>query len=186
MKRLLKVAEILFLVLMIGICALVFMAGSGKVPYIFGYRLLQVVSDSMKPTIEDETCILIKKVEQDEIKVGDIITFISEAPDIKGYLNTHRVHEIKTDEETGKASYVTKGDAYAAPDAYLVDYEQIAGIYVGELPFGKLLFKGIQILLDRNNYFLIVMLPLLLCFMSYSRQLFKAIQGEEKDSTENS
>ncbi len=186
MKRLANILEVLVLVVMILLCGVVFMAGNGKVPYIFGYRVLQVISDSMKPTIEDETCIVIKKVDQEDIEVGDIITFVSEAADIKGYLNTHRVYDITTDEETGDTLYITKGDAYAQPDVYPVEYEQIAGEYVGELPFGKLLYKGIRFLADRNNYFIVVILPLFFCFMSYAKQLFNAVFKKEKDESDNS
>lgn len=186
MKRLVNVLEILFLVAMILLCGVVFMAGNGKIPYVFGYRVLQVISDSMVPTIEDETCIVIKKVEQKDIEMGDIITFVSEAPEIKGYLNTHRVHEIRVDEETGKTYYITKGDAYESADIYPVEYEQVAGEYVGELPFGKLLFKGIRFLADRNNYFIVVILPLFFCFMSYAKQFFNAVFKKEKDEADNS
>lgn len=186
MKRLVNALEILFLVVMIVLCGVIFMAGNGNVPYIFGYRVLQVISDSMKPTIEDETCIVIKKVDAEDIEVGDIITFVSEAADIKGYLNTHRVYEIVTDEETGEVQYITKGDAYDQPDLYPVDYEQIAGEYVGEMPFGRLLYKGIRFLADRNNYFIVVILPLFFCFMSYAKQLFNTLFKKEKDEEDNS
>lgn len=175
MKYVVNILEVLFFVVMIGLCVLVFMAGNGKVPYIFGYRVLQVISDSMTPTIEDETCIVIRKVDKEDIKVGDIITFVSEAADIKGYLNTHRVHEIKQDEKTGETIYITKGDAYDLPDSKPVQYEQVAGRYVGELPLGKQLFKGIRFLADRNNYFIIVILPLFFCFMSYAKDLYNAL-----------
>lgn len=186
MKKLVGVLEVLFLVFMIVLCGVVFMAGNGKIPYIFGYRILQVISNSMTPTISDETCIVIKQVEQEDIEVGDIITFVSEAPDIRGYLNTHRVHDIRVDEESGEIEYITKGDAYDAPDSYSVSYEQVAGEYVGELPGGKLLFKGIRFLADRNNYFIIVILPLFFCFMSYAKQLFNALFQKEKDESDNS
>ena len=184
MKRLANVLEVLFLVLMIGLCVIVFMAGNGKVPYVFGYRILSVVSDSMTPTIENETCIVIKKVDAEDIEVGDIITFVSEAADIKGYLNTHRVYEIRTDEETGENIYITKGDAYTQPDAFPVDFEQVAGEYVGEFPFGKTLYKAIRFLADRNNYFVIVILPLFCCFVSYGKQLWNAITRKEKNESE--
>ncbi len=181
MKRLIKVLEVLFLVLMIGLCGMVFMAGNGKVPYIFGYRILQVISNSMSPTIETETCIVIRKVEAEDIAVGDIITFVSEAPEIRGYLNTHRVYDITKDSGTGETLYITKGDAYEQPDSYPVEYEQIAGEFVGELPFGRALFKGIRFLADRNNYFIIVILPLFFCFASYAKDLINAISGRGKD-----
>lgn len=186
MKRVVAAFEVVFLVLMILLCGVVFMAGSGKVPYVFGYRVLQVISNSMSPTIGSETCIVIKKVEQKDIQEGDIITFVSEAPQIRGYLNTHRVYGIKEDEESGEILYITKGDAYDLPDSYPVRYEQIAGEYVGELPFGELLFKGIRFLADRNNYFIIVILPLFCCFISYAKQLFQAVFKKEKDDSDNS
>ena len=179
-KKILAALEILFLVVMIGMCALVFMAGNGRVPYIFGYRVLQVISDSMVPTINDETCIIIKKVEMEEIQIGDIITFVSEAADIRGYLNTHRVHDIVVDESTGETLFITKGDAYAMPDLLPVQFEQVAGEYVGEFPFGEALFKGIRFLADKNNYFLIVMLPLFFCFLSYFKQFWDVITGKKK------
>lgn len=185
MKRIIRVLEVLFLAVMIGMCGVVFMAGNGKVPYFFGYRVLQVISNSMSPTIETETCIIIKKVEAEDIEVGDIITFVSEAPEIRGYLNTHRVYDIRTN-ESGETEYITKGDAYDLPDSYPVEYEQIAGEFVRELPFGRQLFKGIRFLADRNNYFIIVILPLFCCFASYAKDLMNAIFKKEKDESDNS
>ena len=184
MKRIANILEIIFLVFMLLMCLLVFMAGCGNVPYVFGYRILQVITDSMQPTIPSQTCIIIKKTNPEDIKVGDIITFVSEAPDIRGFLNTHRVHEVHFDEATGQPYYITIGDASTEPDPYFVDAEQVIGTYVGELPFGELLFKAIQFLGDQVNYFVVVMLPLFFCFMSYIRQLFKAIFGKEEDMNE--
>ena len=185
MKRLADILEIVLLVIMIGLCIVVLMAGSGRVPYVFGYRVLQVVSDSMKPTISDETCIVIRKVKDiNDIKVGDIVTFMSEDPTIEGFYNTHRVHDIVTDAETGEILLQTKGDKYEEPDALLVSYDQIAGRYVGELPYGEYLYRGILFLMDRVNYFIIVIAPLFLCLMSYIKQLIMAIFGKSEDDDE--
>ena len=176
MKRLADILEILLLVIMLGMCAVVLMAGQGNVPYIFGYRVMQVISDSMRPTISAETCIVIEKVDDiSEIKIGDVITFISEDPRIEGYYNTHRVYDIITDAETGETLLQTKGDAHETPDAQLVSFDQVAGRYVGELPFGKYLYRGIIFLTDRVNYFIVVIAPLFVCFMSYFKQLLVAL-----------
>lgn len=176
MKRLADILEIALLVIMLGMCAVVLMAGQGNVPYIFGYRVMQVISDSMRPTISAETCIVIKKVEDiSEIQIGDVITFVSEDPRIEGFHNTHRVNDIILDAETGETMLQTKGDAYDTPDAHLVSFEQVAGKYVGELPFGKYLYKGILFLMDRVNYFIVVIAPLFVCFMSYCKQLLLAL-----------
>ncbi len=185
MRKLARISEILILVIMVSLCVLVLFAGSGKMPYIFGYRVLQVLSGSMQPTISDETCIVIKKTDEDEIEIGDIITFVSESPDIYGYLNTHRVHDIVSDAESGETLFITKGDAYDEPDDYPVSYDQIEGRYVGELPFGKLIFKGIRFLSDRDHYFLIVILPLSLCCVSYVKQLFESLTGKQKEEKDD-
>lgn len=185
MKKPARIFEILILVIMVALCVLVLFAGSGKMPYIFGYRVLQVLSGSMQPTISDETCIVIKKADEDEIEVGDIITFVSESPDIYGFLNTHRVHDIVEDAESGETLYITKGDAYDEPDDYPVSYDQVAGKYVGELPLGKLIFKGIRFLSDRDHYFLIVILPLSLCCVSYVKQIFESITGRNKEEKDD-
>ena len=173
MKRLTNILEIVFLLGMLFLCGMIVMAGSGRVPYVFGYRILQVISDSMKPTISDQTCIIIKKADQEEIKIGDIITFVSEEAEIQGFLNTHRVYEIVEDAES----------AHKEPDDYPVRYEQVAGKYVGELPLGNWVYKGIRFLSDRTNYFIVVILPLLFCCMSYFKQLIKVLFGKEKDAS---
>lgn len=189
MKRLADILEIVLLVIMLGMCAVVLMAGQGNVPYIFGYRVMQVISDSMRPTISAETCIVIEKVDDiSGIQIGDVITFISEDPRIEGYYNTHRVYDIITDAETGETLLQTKGDAHETPDAQLVSFDQVAGRYVGELPFGKYLYRGIIFLTDRVNYFIVVIAPLFVCFMSYFKQLLVALfkpAREYGDETEN-
>lgn len=189
MKRLADILEIVLLVIMLGMCAVVLMAGQGNVPYIFGYRVMQVISDSMRPTISAETCIVIEKVDDiSGIQIGDVITFISEDPRIEGYYNTHRVYDIITDAETGETLLQTKGDAHETPDAQLVSFDQVAGRYVGELPFGEYLYRGIIFLTDRVNYFIVVIAPLFVCFMSYFKQLLVALfkpAREYGDETEN-
>ncbi len=182
MKYLASIMQVLFLVLMIFMCVLVILAGNGRVQYIFGYKVLQVVSESMQPTIPDKTCIIIKRVERNDIKKGDIITFVSEEAAIRGYFNTHRVYQVLQDAESGESTFLTKGDAYELPDAYPVHYEQIAGKYVRELPFGRWIYKGISFLQDRTHYFIVVILPIFFCCISYLKQLINALTEKEKDT----
>lgn len=180
MKRAAHIAEILFLLFMLVLCGVIISAGTGRVPYIFGYRLLKVVSGSMQPAIADGTCILIRRVPEEEIGIGDIITFVSDDPMIEGFLNTHRVYDIITDPQSGEVTYITKGDAMTEPDLYPVSYEDIQGKYVKELPHGRTLFKAMLFLTDRNHYFVIVILPLLLCSISYMKDLIQALLGKEE------
>ena len=92
-----------------------------------------------------------------------------------------RVYEITEDAESGETLYITIGDASNKPDPYPVAYDQIVGRYVRELPYGEWLYRAIRFLADQVNYFIIVILPLLLCCLSYVRQFFKALFGKEEE-----
>ena len=49
-----------------------------KIPSLFGYKVLQVMSGSMDDVFSVGDVILIKETRQEEIKKGDIITFKKE------------------------------------------------------------------------------------------------------------
>ncbi len=180
MRRLANFIEIVLLILMILLCYVSISSARGNVPYIAGYRVLRVISNSMKPTIKDGTCIIIQKVDAQDVQVGDIITFVSNDPQIKGFYNTHRVYEIQEDEISHEPIFVTKGDANDYPDAYTVDASQVVGRYVKELPFGKQIYDVTMFLSQQTTYFIIVIFPLMLCLLSYLRQLMKAIAGKKE------
>jgi len=95
-----------------------------------GYHVLWVKTNSMEPTIPTSSYILTKDVEAKDVKVGDIITFVSDNPQIKGMYNTHRVIKI----EDGK--FTTKGDNNPADDGiYSAKAENIVARYQRNMPF---------------------------------------------------
>ena len=94
MRRFRRALEIISLLFMLLLCVMILLAGNGRMPYLFGYRILKVVSGSMQPAIPDETCIIIRRAQQEELQVGSVITFISHDPVLEGYLNTHRIVRI--------------------------------------------------------------------------------------------
>ena len=106
-----------------------------KVPDIFGYKILQVMSGSMSGEFETGDTILIKKIRNEsDLKEGDIITYkISE-----NVLVTHRiVNIIKVGE---KLNYTTKGDSNNIEDEEKIQFSSIEGIYVKKLKLiGKLI-----------------------------------------------
>ncbi len=103
----------------------------GKVPKIFGYTVLQIVSGSMEKEIPAGAYILVKEVDADEIEIEDVISFYSSDPSILGYPNTHRVVGILEGEQG--LEFVTRGDANATPDAYTVKEAKLIGRYVKTL-----------------------------------------------------
>ncbi len=135
-KKGLKWGDVLFVIYVVMVCGFVILTIQGKMPSFFGYRFLHVVSGSMEPEIKNGSYIIIKETETDELKEGDIITFISADPVIYGKYNTHRIYDICKDTYTGETIFITKGDAYDSPDSYPVTTEAVVGKVVKVFSFG--------------------------------------------------
>ena len=105
---------------------------SGKVPSVFGYSVIHIVSGSMEDEIPKDSYILIKKTAPDKVKRDDIICFYSTDPIICGIPNTHRVVEDPILED-GKYYFVTQGDANPAPDKVRAEGDRLIGVYVTRL-----------------------------------------------------
>ena len=102
---------------------------NGDPMWIFGRTTMFVMTESMSPTIEARTYILVKKAAADDVEVGDVVVFYSTDPAIYGQLNTHRI--IEKDGDT----IVTKGDHNPVDDgAYSAKAENIIGKYVRNMP----------------------------------------------------
>ena len=184
MKKFLSILrDVGFVIFVIAICGMIFIMSTGKHFTIAGYQVLRVLTSSMEPAIAENTCIIIKEYPVEQLKVGDIITFTSDDPQIQGYYNTHRIHEIV--EENGETLYITKGDATDAIDAYPVHQDQVAGILVRELPGGRMIGKAFVALSDNRIYFLVVMLPLTLSLLSYFWQIVGMVTDRYDDEDED-
>ena len=104
----------------------------GKVPRIFGYSVVNIISGSMGDTIPEGSYILVQKVDPEEIKKDDIICFYSSDPSIAGIPNTHRVVADPIVTDTG-IEFVTKGDANPSDDKYNAKGEDLIGRYVKDM-----------------------------------------------------
>ena len=104
----------------------------GRVPQIFGYSVVNIISGSMEDTIPEGSYILVQNVAPEEVKNGDIICFYSSDPSISGLPNTHRVVEEPIIRDSG-IEFVTKGDANAVKDKYTAKGDQLVGRYVKNL-----------------------------------------------------
>lgn len=178
-KMVRHIKDFLFVLLVVVMCVVIVAISRGYHPKIAGYQSLRVLTYSMSPAIEENSLIIIKEVPQEEIQVGDIITFVSEDPDLMGFYNTHRVNSIQVDEETGEKSYITKGDKNTYIDVYPVSYDQVAGKYCYSVPFGQIIGQAIAALTDQRVYFVFIMLPLMICFLSYMWQIITLLTAKE-------
>ncbi|MCR5485714.1 MAG: signal peptidase I [Clostridiales bacterium] len=135
---------------------LVVKAGKGKVPMIFGYGILNVVTGSMVPVINPGDVIIVKKIDASEIKKDDVICFYSTDPSIFGLPNTHRVIEVGKD-ENGRLEFTTKGDANSLEDEYKVPWENVVG---KEIKVIKHVDKIIKVIQNRYFFFFVLVIPL--------------------------
>ena len=84
-----------------------------------------IMSGSMEPTIMTRDAIIIRRIEDTDLKVGDIITYRSEDPYFHGIMITHRIIDTKVVD--GETVFVTKGDSNTTPDRLSIKRDQIYG-----------------------------------------------------------
>lgn len=175
MKRLLKILSTVFTVFMLSALVVLMCMGwlniSGKSFHIFGYALLRVQTGSMAPTYEEGDFLVSKTADTDLLKRGDIITFYSNDPRIKGMLNTHRIIDIER--ENGQRVFTTKGDAAENADGYKVNENEVFGITVASVGFLKWLAKALAI---PWVFGAIVFFPLFLMIFSEARTVIRTVK----------
>ena len=96
------------------------------------YGAYVIISPSMHPVIKVYDAIVIKRADEADIRVGDVITYKSENPSYYGIMITHRV--IDTYVSNGEMRYVTKGDANVSSDQLAVREDQVYGKVVMRIP----------------------------------------------------
>jgi signal peptidase I len=106
---------------LLALCLLLLCSGLA-IPRVAGLKFAQVVSGSMEPTIQTGAGIVMGKVDPAQIKPGDIIGF--SIPGIDTPV-CHRVVEIVTTESS--YGFITKGDAAAEQDPWIVQPGQVIG-----------------------------------------------------------
>ena len=115
-----RVASTIGLVLVVSIAALML------VPSILGYHRYVIISGSMEPAIPTGSIVYDKAVPVDDLKVGDVITFLPPPEYGLAYPVTHRIHEIgkapanQQDAAAAGRTFRTKGDANPAPDPWTI------------------------------------------------------------------
>lgn len=122
-----------------------------------------VLSGSMLPTIQVKDVVVTKKIPEEELKVGDIITFISPDQRFGGISVTHRIIEKLYDETEGIYTYRTQGDNNNIADAVPVPNSNILGKVILKIP--KLGFIQ-EILASKGGMIVFVLIPCL-AILSY-------------------
>ena len=170
--------------LLIGITLLIYVAdvkiramkGDNTPP---NFNAYVVLTGSMIPDIMPKDVIFTKKVDIEDIEVGDVITFVSSDNRFTGSIITHRVVDIIHEEGTDKYKFQTKGDNNNVADLALVEDYNVLGRVFFKIP--KVGY--IQDFLATQGGWIIVILIPCLAVLSYDiMKLFKAIgtKGSKK------
>ena len=138
----------IFLVIILYNIVLLYMSYIDKfdTPSFYIYKAYLISTESMEPEIKKGDAIIIKKVDEEQLKVNDIISFQD-----KDFINTHRIIEIINN--NGITKYKTKGDNNKREDKNQITYSKIEGVYQFRIKgFGK----TVEIL--KNKITLVVLL----------------------------
>ena len=105
------------------------------------FSVYTIISPSMVPTINVYDVIINTKIDSiNDVKVNDVITFISTWEVTQGMTITHRVVGFKT-LDNGEKCVITRGDNNTADDQACVKEGNIIGITKGIIPgLGKVQF----------------------------------------------
>lgn len=129
-----------------------------------------VMSGSMLPTIQVKDIVVTKKVPEEKLEVGDIITFISPDTRFGGISITHRIIEKYYDESIGSYSYRTKGDNNNIADSVLVPNKNILGKVILKVP--KLGYLQ-DILSSKGGLIIVILIP---CLVILSYDIMKLLK----------
>lgn len=140
------------------------------------FSLYTIVSPSMTPNIKVYDVIVNIEVEEpEEIKIGDVITFVSTSTESMGATVTHRVVSIMQDEQ-GNYSYQTKGDNNLIEDSSSVPFANVIGRVTLKIPqLGR-----IQLFVASSyGWLFLILIPALYILL---RDLLKALKEKHGNS----
>lgn len=140
--------------------------------YVPPFGLYTIVSGSMEPNIHVyDVVVSAKENDLDNIKVGDIITFVSTWDVNYGLTVTHRVVSVsKTDD--GEYQFTTKGDNNQAPDGAVVTQKNLVGKVIMRIPqLGRLQF----FLATKLGWLIVVLIPALIVIIYDAIKIFKLV-----------
>lgn len=146
---------------------------------IFGYRIFTVATGSMIPDYEINDVLAIKKVNSDELEVGDDITYLGKKLDVNGKIVTHRIIDIKI--EDGKKEFITKGVNSSAEDPAITD-DQIYGKVIGKIP---VITTINHIIKNQYGFFFLIFLPLVTVIFLEIADTVTEIKLEKKKVEDN-
>jgi signal peptidase I len=112
--------------------AVVVLTAAVLVPRLSGATPYTILTGSMRPHHPPGTLVVVKPIDADRIRIGDVVTYQLESG--KAAVATHRVTDV-IHNLGGETRFVTKGDANESPDVEQVRAVQIQGTLWYSIPY---------------------------------------------------
>ena len=160
----------IFLVLIIYNIVLLYISCIDKfdTPSFYIYKAYIISTESMQPTINKGDAIIIKKINEDNLEIGDIVTF-----KIDKEIITHRIVRI---ESNGKENvYITKGDNNNITDDFVISYKDIEGKKILKIPYLGNIAEGLK------NGIIIILVVLIFLIIHLNRLGTKEKSDERRE-----
>ncbi len=151
---------------------------SGGVPQVAGYQMYIVLSGSMSPEFDTGSLAFVREVETDQLGIGDIITYRSQAG--SDSLTTHRIVEVQRNDST---RFITRGDANTVNDPNPVLAENVVGEVRGSVPYIGYLLNFVQ---TRQGLILLIFVPGVLIILYELGKIMKYLTGGENGKKKKS
>lgn len=153
------IVALIFVFMIVVVAVMLVQKNNGGETELFGYRMYDVLTDSMSGTIEPGDVIMCKSVEDvNALQVGDIITF--KAPN-GNYNETHRIIEIVKNDDGTVKYFKTKGDNAKEADKWELAPENVKAKYVKKSVF----IGGLRRFMSHwYGYVALVVIPLCIVF----------------------
>ena len=145
------------------------------------YSAYVIISPSMHPNIKVNDAVIVKRVNVNKLKRGDIITFNSTDSRFSGATITHRIVDIIKD-SNNNLTFRTKGDNNNVVDATLVRKKDLVGKVILRIP----LIGYIQYFLSTSfGWIMIIVIPCLGIIIYDIIKLFKLFILRQKKNKDN-
>ena len=145
---------------------------------LFGMEPYTVLSGSMEPNYHVGSLIYVVKVDTDELKVDDPITFVMN----DGTVVTHRIIEVLSDEEDPTVrKFRTQGDNNDTPDGSPVHEQNVIGKPVFTIPLLGYISFFIQ---NPPGSYVVIGLVAAFFILAFMPDLLEAIFGSDKNNGE--
>lgn len=176
-SRVLNIISVLIIVLAVAILLSAIFTRGEDTPSVMGYSFMKVLTGSMEPEIPTDSIVVTKEVDTATIKVGDVITYKSNDPQMRGVPVTHRVTEV----DPAQGTFITKGDANVLEDKEPV----LAQNVIGKVVFSSHILGVLIILISKPYvFFPLVIIPLLIIVIGNMRNTVRTARKIAKEEEE--